>query len=87
MLSATPSRASSIRSWVRAILASQYSPGFPNVSSPDVWWGREGGQWTGAFAVLVCATEAALDFVDVADQVLTGHLQHPGAAAAELHRP
>jgi hypothetical protein len=49
------------------------------------WWGREGGASTGAFAVFVCATEDALAaFVEVADQVLTGHLQHPGAAQNEL---
>src|SRR4051812_24034611 len=48
------------------------------------WWGREGGASTGAFAVFVCASEAALEaFVGVADELFTGHLQHPGAAAAE----
>lgn len=57
---------------------------FERYDSFLTWWGREGGQSTGAFAVFVCTNEAAREaFVDVADRVLTGHLQHPGATLAE----
>ena len=49
------------------------------------WWGREGSASKGAFAIFVCAGEAALEaFIDVADQIFTGHLQRPGAAVADF---